>query len=645
MSDHSPFEPNRREPALGGNTNPDLTGDEPYLSFDLLLPGVRDEIGELDRETRIQALAKVRTAPDAAVPILTQLLRTSPEPRTRQRCAAMLGQIRNTKAVSALLDALASEDPVLRKIIAWALGQIGDLSAAPALRGLARHDADHRVRTAAITSLGELGDIEAVELLLEVEAEASPIASAATGALKLIRARCPVQVLAAQLLSENERLRAWAGQHFLNRRDDSGWTSDDIRFVEKLIGVEQPRGVRHRAVGILGTIAHEQSQTILLNLVGDPDEKMSAAAIVALDWNQVHDAAERLFQRFDEALDDSDERPNYHLCSALLEVFRHLDRPGVDEFLLERLRTGRVWGIVDVLRERNDPRTPAAIARTLTELADPSIREKIVQELAYNDWSAPEITALLRHTLHHSSDEAQRHAMLWCVLHHPELLPDLVEALNDDPSIEVRREIAYIMHDFGDSPEVEATLRRILTQDSDDILRANAAYSLAVSGADDGPEILKRTLESCQEEDAWLSLVRASEVFSDEDGPRLEYLRQIYQMAPYSSVRRDVLEEWELPDLPGGVEFIIQALEQDPSPEVRYSAAWALHRDTLTQNTAVLHALIAALDDTAAVQLYSEDPTTTQVCQMAAQALGRFNSPEALAALEDWRRRTSDENS
>lgn len=470
MSDNSTFEPNRREPALGGNSNPAITGNEPYLSFDLLLPGVRDQIDQSDREIRLRALAKVRTSPDAAVPILTQLLRASPEPRTRQRCAAMLGQIRNAKAVPALLDALASEDAVLRKIVAWALGQIGDLSVASTLRDLVQHDPDHRVRTTAITSLGDLGDIEAAGLLLEVEAESCPAAFAATGALKLIQARCPVEAIAAQLLSEDERLRAWAGPLYLNRRGDSDWASDDIRFVERLLGAEQSGSVRHRAILILGALENEQARSILLSLVVDHDLKIRAAAIQALDWNLVPDADRRLFQCFDEVFDSIDEHPSYCSFSAVLEALRHLDRPGVDEFLLEHLREGRAWGIVDVLRERNDPRTPATIVRILTELADPSIRVKIIQELAYNRWSAPEITALLRDTLHHSSDEAQRYAMLWSVLHHPDLLPDLIEALDKDPSIEVRREIAYIMHDFGNDPEVEAALRHILAQDSDGIL-------------------------------------------------------------------------------------------------------------------------------------------------------------------------------
>lgn len=336
MSDNSTFEPNRREPALGGNPNPALSGDEPYLSFDLLLPGVREALDQSDRATRVQTLAKLRAAPDAAVPILVQLLRDSEESHTRQRCAAMLGQIHNTEAVPALLDTLASEDAALRKVAAWALGQIGGPSTASALRELAQHAPDVRVRTAAIASLGEMGDIEAARFLLEMAEGASPIAQAAAGALKLIRVRCPVKSLAAQLLVDDERLRAWAGQHFLNRRDDSDWTSDDIRLLEKLLGVEQPHGVRGRAMVILGRIEDEQARTILLNLVDDPNEKIRVAAIRAIDWNQIPDADERLFQLFDEAFDSSDERPLHHLYSAVLVALHHLDRPGIGESLLAR---------------------------------------------------------------------------------------------------------------------------------------------------------------------------------------------------------------------------------------------------------------------------------------------------------------------
>ncbi|MBN1427652.1 MAG: HEAT repeat domain-containing protein [Anaerolineae bacterium] len=646
MSDNSTFEPNRREPALGGNSNPALSGDEPYLSFDMLLPGVRDGIDQADRTIRIGALAKLRADPDAAIPILAQLLRTSPESRTRQRCAAMLGQIRNAKAVPALLDALESEDAKLRRIVAWALGHIGGLSAAPALRELAQHDPDIRVRTAAITSLGEVGDIEAAEFLLELEGRSSPIAIAAAGALKLIRVRCPVESLAAQLLVGNARMRAWAGQLFLDRRSDGDWTGDHIRLVEKLLGVEQPYTVRHRAVVILGSIDHEQAQSILLSLLGDLDEQIRADVIAAIDWNDVPDATEQLFQYFEEAFDSSNEHYSYPVCSAALNVLGHLDRPGVDEFLHERLLEGRAWGMLGVLRARNDPLTPATIVRILKELTDPSLRVSIIGTLTHEHWPAPEITVLLTDIFRHSSSEEERYAMLWSVHSHPDLLSDMVEALERDPSIRVRREIAYIMHDFCHIPEVEATLRRILAQDTDDILRANAAFALAVSGADDAPEILKHILESCHEEEALRRLAWASEVFSEEDGSRLAYLQQIYQMTSYSSARCEVLQVWGLPDLPGAIEFITQVLEQDISPEVRYRAVQTLHHEAIAQNTAVtenaavLHALIAALDDTAVVQFHREDPTT-QVCQIAVHALRRIHTPEALAALEDWEHRTS----
>src|SRR5687768_14662109 len=113
-----------REPSLGGEIAPRLTSNEPALSMDHLLPGLRESFTSDDRRTRTDIIADLTNNAQTAAPVLIQLLRGSRDAKTRQRSAAILGQMRDERAVPALIEVLHDPDKNLRRVAVYALGQI-----------------------------------------------------------------------------------------------------------------------------------------------------------------------------------------------------------------------------------------------------------------------------------------------------------------------------------------------------------------------------------------------------------------------------------------------------------------------------------------------------------------------------------------
>jgi len=104
------------------------------------------------------------------VPQLVDLFQASREddPRLRRYLALSLGEVRDARAVGALVGALGDPDDQTRIYAVWALGAIGDPSGAPALVPLLDHQ-DPGVRKIAAYALGSLdssGSIEPLRALL-----------------------------------------------------------------------------------------------------------------------------------------------------------------------------------------------------------------------------------------------------------------------------------------------------------------------------------------------------------------------------------------------------------------------------------------------------------------------------------------------
>jgi len=104
--------------------------------------------------SRIAAIC-IEMGPRTA-PLLIRSLRDG-SPKARFWAARILGEIRDTRAVRSLGDALLDTDPEVRSASTWALGRIGERGTAPLIEPLLR-DPLWYVRAHAAEALGKLGE-------------------------------------------------------------------------------------------------------------------------------------------------------------------------------------------------------------------------------------------------------------------------------------------------------------------------------------------------------------------------------------------------------------------------------------------------------------------------------------------------------
>ena len=117
-----------------------------------------------DAEVRQQAAFALSQLRDPrAVPALTSALKDESD-EVREQAIFALSQIRDVNAVPALTTALSDPKANVRQQAAFALSQIGDEKAVPALVG-ALKDKDAEVRQQAAFALSQIGDESAIEPL------------------------------------------------------------------------------------------------------------------------------------------------------------------------------------------------------------------------------------------------------------------------------------------------------------------------------------------------------------------------------------------------------------------------------------------------------------------------------------------------
>ena len=163
--DQNEPQPSGREPALSEDSVP-RTGNEPALSFDHLLPGLRDGLTAEDREARLRALQAAFDRPEKSIHLLRVLLDAEYDPRTRQRAAAALGQIGDAQSVPALLGIIDDPNPNVRRVAIWALGQIGSEDAHSSLIDRLEVETDTGIRHMLVESLDGCTDVRLVPLLI-----------------------------------------------------------------------------------------------------------------------------------------------------------------------------------------------------------------------------------------------------------------------------------------------------------------------------------------------------------------------------------------------------------------------------------------------------------------------------------------------
>jgi HEAT repeat protein len=220
---------NEHAPQLGGDSAPTPSNIEPALSLDHLLPGLREAFESKNRGKRLTTVEQLRNSGSVqVVPLLVELMETTEDSITRNRCVAMLGQLGDERAIDALVRLLADND--IRTTAIWALGQIRSPKAFDPLAALLDHETDLRITTSIIASLAEIGDFRAASILLRMsEADThNVIATSIVAALKLLARNMSLSQLIELLYQEDEKVRTWAMDRFVNHRE----TPQEVHFHE-----------------------------------------------------------------------------------------------------------------------------------------------------------------------------------------------------------------------------------------------------------------------------------------------------------------------------------------------------------------------------------------------------------------------------
>ena len=139
---------------------------EPRIERAEAVAALADRLVDAHVDVRDQSAWALGEIEDAAaVPALSETLHKDAEHRVRLRAAWALGEIEHASAVPALVMTLKDPDVALRKQSAWALGEIeSDLAVDGLVAALT--DADVTVRKQAAWALGEIESREAVQPLI-----------------------------------------------------------------------------------------------------------------------------------------------------------------------------------------------------------------------------------------------------------------------------------------------------------------------------------------------------------------------------------------------------------------------------------------------------------------------------------------------
>src|SRR6478735_4239171 len=152
---------------------------------------------------RSAALWAMVTRPYAALPLLGHLDDGTPE--VRRVVALALGDLGDARAVVPLIGKIQDSRPPVREAVARALAQLADPRSSPALV-LALHDADDGVRVAALAALARIGDSSTVASISGLLTNGSDtVVAAALDALSQLHTPDAAKVLIEQLAADRPR--------------------------------------------------------------------------------------------------------------------------------------------------------------------------------------------------------------------------------------------------------------------------------------------------------------------------------------------------------------------------------------------------------------------------------------------------------
>lgn len=156
---------------MGGFAGIFLRGN-PFLALEAV---VRFHLAK-DEEAAVRVTERLGTSKSPLT--VEELLEALEDPRFNVRIEAVIAVARHgpdQRLIDALAEVLKGPEPALSTVAAWALGRMGDTSAAEPLRAAAATSKYRSVQAHSIRSLGVLGDQDSVALALAGVAEESDV--------------------------------------------------------------------------------------------------------------------------------------------------------------------------------------------------------------------------------------------------------------------------------------------------------------------------------------------------------------------------------------------------------------------------------------------------------------------------------------
>ncbi len=431
-----------------------------------------EAIGHLIRRTLFDDDPEVRQAAGEA---LNSFVREYPDVFERLVETALFDNDRRARvlALNLLLAGLNSRDVLVRRAAAEALPELGEVEAIGLLVRSALFDADDEVRKSSAESLGKLDSVRARDLLGESLGDEDPtvrhLAAQALGYLGDLAAIDPL--LKAALYDENAGVRRTAALALASLKH-----SRALNLVVDELGNEDPRvrAAAAAALGQLGDLPHvvRWLNTMLLGTALYDDDvgvrRSATGALGNLDrakalillvetlsnesWTTRIAAAEALGFLGDSAA-----------IGPLVVVALLDEREIVRKSAVEALRTvdpkRALEGLLDALDYASESVREAA-AEALTYLGDPAAADPLLEILLFDESRG----------LRQAAAEALR------TLEPTQTLAKLLEFLDDD-SPDRRQAAARALGHLGDSAAVDA-LGRIVLFDIDPDLRWAAVTAL-----------------------------------------------------------------------------------------------------------------------------------------------------------------------
>ena len=205
----------------------------------------------------------------------------SMNPEERAAALRVLGELKDSRALPILVEALKNPQPSVRGAAAAALGDLGMPEAVPELKVMLK-DKIPAVRTSSAVSLGELGDKSAIPALKEALEQGNPVVQAAAVSA-LLRLNEPFGSVASVVrrLSQQQDpgTRAAAGRA-LGRAEGKN-VEAAVGFLEGLLEDPIPRP-RIAAARSLGHIGGDDVLPLLKQKLHDEDDAVRATVAGAL---------------------------------------------------------------------------------------------------------------------------------------------------------------------------------------------------------------------------------------------------------------------------------------------------------------------------------------------------------------------------